>query len=107
MRYRHYGRLLENLIIKACDIEEGDEKNNLIALICNHMRKDYLTYNKDSMDEQKIADDLVEMSDGKLRLNDEIRALIVERMDKNYVKPRPNIKNGQNQNQNKNKNKKH
>lgn len=104
MRYRHYGRLLENLIVKACDIEEGPERDNLIALICNHMRKDYVAWNKDSIDEQKIADDLKEMSNGKLQLNDEIRALIVERMS--YVKPvRPNVKSNQNQNQRMNKNK--
>ena len=66
------------------------------------MRKDYVAWNKDSIDEQKIADDLKEMSNGKLQLNDEIRALIVERMS--YVKPvRPNVKSNQNQNQRMNK----
>ena len=43
IRYRHYGRTLEVLIKKAIDFPEGDEKQNLIALICNHMKKDYMT----------------------------------------------------------------
>ena len=103
MRYRHYGRLLENLIKKACEIEDSDEKNNLLALICNHMRKDYITWNKDSVDDQKIADDLIELSDGKLKINDEILALMAERLEKNYRQQRPVQKNVANQKQNKNK----
>ena len=47
IRYRHYGRTLEVLIKKAIDFPEGDEKQNLIALICNHMKKDFMTWNKD------------------------------------------------------------
>ena len=103
IHYRHYGRLLENLINKACDIEDGDEKNNLLALICNHMRKDYITWNKDSIDDQKIADDLYELSDGKLKINDEILALMAERMEKNYRQQRPMQKNASSPKQNKNK----
>ena len=48
MRYRHYGRTLEVLIKKAIEFPEGNEKRNLIALICNHMKKDYLAWNKDT-----------------------------------------------------------
>lgn len=51
IRYRHYGRTLEILIQKACEFPEGDEKRNLVALICNHMKKDYMTWNKDTVDD--------------------------------------------------------
>ena len=61
IRYRHYGRTLEVLIQKACEFPEGDEKQNLVALICNHMKKDYMTWNKDTVDDRKIADDLYEL----------------------------------------------
>ena len=49
IRYRHYGRTLEVLIKKAIDFPEGDEKQNLVALICNHMKKDYMSWNKDTI----------------------------------------------------------
>ena len=55
IRYRHYGRTLEVLIQKACEFPEGDEKQNLVALICNHMKKDYMTWNKDTVDDRKIT----------------------------------------------------
>jgi hypothetical protein len=67
------------------------------------MRKDYITWNKDSIDDQKIADDLKELSDGKLQLNEDILALMAERMEKNYRQQRPAQKNVAPQKQNKNK----
>ena len=38
IRYRHYGRILENMIKKAVDYPEGEEKKQLISLIANHMK---------------------------------------------------------------------
>ena len=76
MRYRHYGRTLEVLIKKACEFPEGDEKRNLVALICNHMKKDYMAWNKDTVDDRKIAEDLDELSGGKLRMDDDIIRLM-------------------------------
>ena len=106
MKYRHYGRLLENLIAKACEFEDGMEKDNLVALICNHMRKDYITWNKDSIDENKIADDLYELSEGKLHLTDEILDLMAERIEKNYRSKLPVQRNNTSQKQNMKNNKK-
>lgn len=104
IRYRHYGRTLEMLIRKACEFPEGDEKQNLVALICNHMKKDYITWNKDTVDDRKIADDLYELSGGKLQMTDEILKLMAERVDLYY---RPTKVNNQNNNNRNNKKKKY
>ncbi|MCD8080797.1 MAG: DUF4290 domain-containing protein [Bacteroides sp.] len=84
IRYRHYGRTLEILIRKAVEFPEGDEKNNLVALICNHMKKDYMAWNKDTVDDRKIAEDLEEYSRGKLHMTDEIVRLMASRLAQNY-----------------------
>lgn len=84
MRYRHYGKALEQLISKATEFPEGDEKNNLVALICNHMKKDYIAWNKDTIDDAKIADDLYEMSEGRLQMTNDILRLMDERMEQNF-----------------------
>ena len=83
MRYRHYGRTLEVLIKKAIEFPEGNEKRNLIALICNHMKKDYLAWNKDTVDDKKIAEDLYELSNGELQMTDDIVRLMAERLNQN------------------------
>ena len=105
IRYRHYGRTLEILIQKACEFPEGDEKRNLVALICNHMKKDYLAWNKDTVDDKKIAEDLYELSNGELQMTDDIVRLMAERLNQNY-RPKTNYTNNRrNNNNNRNNNK--
>ena len=98
MHYRHYGHTLEVLIKKACEFPEGNEKRNLVAMICNHMKKDYMAWNKDTVDERKIAEDLNELSGGKLQLTDDIIRLMAERLSQNY-RPKANYNNNRNNNQ--------
>ena len=104
IRYRHYGHIVEELIQKACEMAEGNEKQNLVALICNHMKKDYMTWNKDTVDDQKIAEDLSELSDGRLQLTDDILKLMAMRIDM-YYRPKANPNNRNNKNANSNKRK--
>ena len=101
MRYRHYGHTLEVLIKKAIEFPEGNEKRNLIALICNHMKKDYMAWNKDTVDDKKIAIDLYELSDGKLQMTDDIVRLMAERLNQNY-RPKTNYTNNRQNNQRRN-----
>ena len=71
----------------------------VIALICNHMKKDYMTWNKDTVDDRKIAEDLNEYSDGKLQMTDNIIKLMAERINQNY---RPKVNNQNNRRDNRN-----
>lgn len=80
VRYKHYGHYLESLIRKASEMPEGDMKQHLVALLCNQMKKAYMSWNKDLTDEQIIADDLRELSKGKLEMTAEIRQLMAERL---------------------------
>ena len=99
IRYRHYGRTLEVLIKKACEFPEGDEKQNLVALICNHMKKDYMSWNKDTVDDRKIAQDLEELSEGKLQMTDDLLRLMNARIEQNY---KPKMQQNANRNNNRN-----
>ena len=66
IKYRHYGKTLENLIDKAGDYE-NEEREILIKLLANHMKKCYLVWNKDSVSDEKIFEDLEELSHGKIK----------------------------------------
>ncbi len=68
LKYRHYGRFVQDMIDIAVKYEEGEEKRQLVNLIANQMKKDYLAWNKDSMDNQKIVEDLFELSEGKIKV---------------------------------------
>ena len=71
IRYRHYGRFIQDLIKTAKDYPDGEERKQLVRMIANHMKKDYLQWNKDGVEDQKILQDLCEMSDGKIQLSPE------------------------------------
>lgn len=71
IRYRHYGKTLELMIRKANDLEEGTEKNYLVRLLATQMKKSFLTWNKETVDDSKIFKDLQELSEGKIVLKEE------------------------------------
>jgi hypothetical protein len=76
IRYQHYGRTLEEMIEKVAEYPDGDEKSELIRLISNQMKKCFLTWNKEVVDDRKIFDDLRELSKGKLDIPDNFLKLV-------------------------------
>jgi hypothetical protein len=73
IKYRHYGRHIEQMIDKACEFEEGAEKQALIKMIANHLKKSYLTWNRDSVTDEEIATHLKVLSGGRLTLDESIK----------------------------------
>lgn len=73
IRFRPYGKNIENIIKKACDFEEGPEKDALVKNIANHLKKSYLNWNRDSVNDELITGHLAELSHGKLKLSDDAR----------------------------------
>ena len=66
LKYRFYGNNIKNMIYIAKDWDEGDMKNALIFNIANHMKKCFLNWNKDTVQDEVILKHLTELSDGKL-----------------------------------------
>ena len=102
IRYMHYGRLLQTLIEKTVSYPEGERRQELIDLMANHMKKSYLTWNKEVVDDRKIFDDLRELSHGELDMNPESMTLTASRdiMNRNR---RANNNKGKNSNNNRKK----
>ena len=69
IKFKHYGRYIELMILKASTLEDGDEKNALISLIANHMKKIMLTVNTDGVDDARVLQDLLCYSEGKINLD--------------------------------------
>lgn len=65
IRYRHYGAVLPRLIDTAATMEDGDERNELVKLIANQMKKSLLALTSD-VDDAKVFADLAEMSHGAI-----------------------------------------
>ena len=75
-KWRHYGYTVQELIAKACDMEDGDEKQHLLAMIANHMKKSYYMMNKDVPEDAKIFEDINYLSQGKLQVQEGSMTLV-------------------------------
>ena len=67
-KYRFYGNNIKTMIDVACTWDDGDMKEALVYTIANHMKKCYLNWNKDTVEDFVIFDHLYELSDGKIDL---------------------------------------
>ncbi len=67
IKVRHYGRIVQDMINKATEYEDGEEKETLIMLIANLMKRDYLKWNRDTVTDEVIWSNLEDLSGGKLK----------------------------------------
>ncbi|GAB5399992.1 MAG: DUF4290 domain-containing protein [Aureisphaera sp.] len=67
-KYRFYGNNIKRMIDVANSWEAGELKDALVLTIANHMKKCFLNWNKDTVDDGVIFQHLLELSDGKIDL---------------------------------------
>ena len=75
-KYRFYGNNIKRMIDIANSWEEGDKKEALVFTIANHMKKCFLNWNKDTVEDDVIFNHLFELSEGKLNLKDSEEKLL-------------------------------
>nr|WP_320118266.1 DUF4290 domain-containing protein [uncultured Marinifilum sp.] len=91
IKYKHYGKTIEALIEKAIELEDPKEKEALIQMIANHMKKSFINWNKDSVPDDKIFQDIIHLSGGKLQIPEEMK--LRESRDKDFSKKNMKRKN--------------
>jgi len=74
-KYKFYGNNIQIMIDTALTWEEGELKDALLYTIANHMKKCYLNWNKDTVEDDVIFKHLKELSDGKISLTPEDETL--------------------------------
>ena len=99
MKYPIFGRIIEKLMDKCRHITDPDRKNELIKTITNHMKKSYVLWNKENINDEVVFKVLKEISGGELEVQDEDLKLIDGR-DFMKSKTRQNNLNNLNNRQN-------
>lgn len=74
-KYRFYGNNIKTMIDVANTWEDGEMKEALIFTIANHMKKCFLNWNKDTVEDIVIFNHLFELSGGKINLKDSKESL--------------------------------
>ena len=65
-KYRFYGNNIKRMIDIAVSWEDGEMKKQLVYVIANHMKKCFLNWNKDTVEDDVIFNHLSELSNGKI-----------------------------------------
>ena len=69
IRYRHYGKFTEDMLRKAQLMSEGEERDALVMMLANYMKRSYLAWNKDNVEDEKIWQDICDYTHGTIRID--------------------------------------
>ncbi|WP_068598578.1 DUF4290 domain-containing protein [Vaginella massiliensis] len=102
-KYRYYGNNIRKMIDVALTWEDDEKREGLVFAIANQMKKSYLTWNKDTVEDDVIFNHLYELSEGKIDLRNTEESLVAaDRI--NATRSPHQYQNQNKKNQNKNRN---
>ncbi len=73
MRYKYYGKNMESVTMAVGSLEEGDAKDQAVTAQGNFMKLQYLTWNKDAVEDTVIFGHMEELSGGNIKVKDTIK----------------------------------
>ena len=69
IRRRHYGAIVEEFAEHLATMENSPERDELTIMVANHMKRDLSNWSADSMNDDKVADDMAQYTDGKIQID--------------------------------------
>ncbi len=66
IKYNHYGKVIELMINEAVKMEDQELKSKLVIAIANQMKKSYVNWNLDTVEDEVILNQLSKLSKSKL-----------------------------------------
>ena len=68
IKANHYGRNIESMIELIAEKEDGEAKVAMIRSLAIYMRQQYLIWNKDTVTDETIFQDIERLSDGRIKV---------------------------------------
>ncbi len=100
-----YGKHIENIIKSVAEEPDSEEKNACIENIAIHLKKQYLIWNRDSVNDDLIVEQLHILSGGKLKLRESFQFPTTKELLEQMPAPKTQTKkNNQPKKKKKNKN---
>lgn len=69
---KHYGRIIQDMIAKLNEFE-GEEREALTELLANQLKKSYVKWNKETVNDDVIFNDFKLLSENTIELNEDIK----------------------------------
>ena len=103
IRARHYGRNIESILDLIASEPEGEEKTEMIRCLAIYMRQQYLIWNKDTVQDATIFQDIERLSGGKVKVPAGLELTKISE-GTNFSRPGMNLGFGSNKSSKKNRN---
>lgn len=71
--FKHYGHFLEQMVGVAAEMPEGEDRNEMVRLVAQQMKRMYLMWNRDTVNDDLIRQQIERLSQGKLVLPDDFK----------------------------------
>jgi hypothetical protein len=68
-RLRHYGRLVDEMLKKIMEMPEGQERDELVRMTANQMKRDLVQWGQGSNDDEKVIDDIARLTNGIIQID--------------------------------------
>lgn len=68
LKAAHYGRNIQNMVDMIAEKPEDELRRNMVMVLANYMRQQYLIWNKDSVSEETIFKDIDTLSGGRIKI---------------------------------------
>ena len=104
IKYNHYGKVIELMVDEAIKMQDQDIKNKLVIAIANQMKKSYVNWNLDSVEDEIILNHLAKLSNGMLTVPEgtELSKFTPNPKQQNFHARRKKKNNRNNRNQHRN-----
>ena len=102
IRYGHYGQYIYDVVKKVKEMEDGPKKQAILINIANQMKRDYLNWNRDTVNDLLILDDLYKISGEEIALPMETKLIPTNEILNKQPQQNQNQKKKQNNKKNKN-----
>ena len=102
IKANHYGRNIESIIDLIAEKEDGEVKTAMIRSLAIYMRQQYLIWNKDTVSNETIFQDIEKLSEYRIKVPEGIE---LGKVDSGFNSSRPGLnpgKSGENQNKQRN-----
>jgi hypothetical protein len=106
IKVRHYGRNIQLMINKIANAEDDEKKIHALFLLANHMKKSYVTWNKETISDDIIFRDIEFLSGGKLKVPADMKLAPAYNLNTSVTLNTPPAKSSSSNNSKKSKKKK-
>jgi len=90
IKARHYGRNIESILALIADEPDGEEKTAMIRSLAIYMRQQYLIWNKDTVADATIFQDIERLSGGRVRVPEGLELSKIS-ADASFARPGMNL----------------